>query len=93
MIGKIQAIVGKVRESSLQLLSVASEIAATARHQEQTVNNLSSSTTQVAAIGPRDLRDQQGPVRHDERGEPVGRPRRRPGDHAAATTRPRWRPR
>lgn len=49
MIAKIQGIVGKVRESSLQLLSVASEIAATARNQEQTVNNLSASTTQVAA--------------------------------------------
>src|SRR5437868_13979456 len=49
MIGKIHGIVGKARESSLQLLSVASEIAATARNQEQTVNNLSASTTQVAA--------------------------------------------
>jgi methyl-accepting chemotaxis protein WspA len=49
VIAKIQGIVGKVRESSLQLLSVASEIAATARNQEQTVNNLSASTTQVAA--------------------------------------------
>jgi methyl-accepting chemotaxis protein WspA len=49
MIGKIHTIVGKVRESSLQLLSVASEIAATARTQEQTVNNLSASTSQVAA--------------------------------------------
>jgi len=49
LISKIQGIVGKARESSLQLLSVASEIAATARNQEQTVNNLSASTTQVAA--------------------------------------------
>jgi methyl-accepting chemotaxis protein WspA len=49
VIAKIQGIVGKVRESSLQLLSVASEIAATARNQEQTVNNLGTSTTQVAA--------------------------------------------
>ncbi len=49
VIAKIQAIVGKVRESSLQLLSVASEIAATARGQEQTVHDLSASTTQVAA--------------------------------------------
>jgi methyl-accepting chemotaxis protein WspA len=49
VIAKIQGIVSKVRESSLQLLSVASEIAATARNQEQTVNNLGSSTTQVAA--------------------------------------------
>jgi methyl-accepting chemotaxis protein WspA len=49
MIAKIHGIVGKARESSLQLLSVASEIAATARAQEQTVNNLSTSTTEVAA--------------------------------------------
>jgi len=49
VIAKIQAIVIKVRESSLQLLSVASEIAATARGQEQTVHDLSASTTQVAA--------------------------------------------
>lgn len=49
VIAKIQTIVAKVRESSLQLLSVASEIAATARGQEQTVHDLSASTTQVAA--------------------------------------------
>ena len=49
VLGKIQTIVAKVRESSLQLLSVASEIAATARQQEQTVQDLSASTTQVAA--------------------------------------------
>jgi methyl-accepting chemotaxis protein WspA len=49
VIARIQGIVGKARESSLQLLSVASEIAATARSQEQTVNNLSASTTEVAA--------------------------------------------
>lgn len=49
MIAKIQGIVGKVRESSLQLLSVASEIAATARSQEETVTSLNASTTQVAA--------------------------------------------
>ena len=49
IIGKIQGIVGKARESSLQLLSIAGQIALTARNQEQTVNNLSASTTQVAA--------------------------------------------
>ncbi|MFM8270817.1 MAG: methyl-accepting chemotaxis protein [Gemmata sp.] len=49
VIGKIQGIVGKARESSLQLLSIASQIATTARSQEQTVNNLSASTTEVAA--------------------------------------------
>ncbi|AMV27876.1 Methyl-accepting chemotaxis protein 4 [Gemmata sp. SH-PL17] len=49
VIGKIHGIVMKVRESSLQLLSIATQIAATARNQEQTVNNLSASTTEVAA--------------------------------------------
>ncbi len=49
VIAKIGEIVGKVRASTLQLLSVASEIAATARHQEQTVQDLSASATQVAA--------------------------------------------
>jgi methyl-accepting chemotaxis protein WspA len=49
VIGKVGAVVGKAREASLQLLSVASEIAATARGQEQTVSNLSASTAQVAA--------------------------------------------
>jgi methyl-accepting chemotaxis protein WspA len=49
MIAKIHTIVGKVRESSIQLLSTASEIAATARQQDATVQGLSSSTTQVAA--------------------------------------------
>jgi methyl-accepting chemotaxis protein WspA len=49
MIGKIQSIVTKIREAILQLLSVAAEIAATARDQEQTVQNLSASTTEVAA--------------------------------------------
>ncbi|MBY0461200.1 MAG: HAMP domain-containing protein, partial [Gemmataceae bacterium] len=41
VIARIQGIVGKARESSLQLLSIASQIAATARGQESTVNNLS----------------------------------------------------
>lgn len=49
MIEKIHTIVSKARESSLQLLSVASEIAATARAQEGTVHNLSTSATEVAA--------------------------------------------
>jgi methyl-accepting chemotaxis protein WspA len=49
MMTKIQGIVGKVRESCLQLLGLAAQIAGTARSQEQIVNNLSSSTTQVAA--------------------------------------------
>lgn len=49
MIAKIQAIVGKVRQSSIQLLSTASEIAATAREQDGSVQGLTSSTTQIAA--------------------------------------------
>lgn len=49
MVSKIQGIVGKVRESSLQVLSVASQIAATSRAQEDTVNTLATSTTEVAA--------------------------------------------
>lgn len=49
VVGKTQTIVTKIREASLQLLSVAAQIAATAREQEQTVQNLSASTTQVAA--------------------------------------------
>ena len=49
VVGKIQGIVSKARESSLQLLSIASQIATNARTQEQTVNNLSASTTEVAA--------------------------------------------
>lgn len=49
VMGRVQTIVAKVRESSLQLLTVASQIASTARRQEQTVHDLSSSTVQVAA--------------------------------------------
>ncbi len=49
VMGRVQTIVAKVRESSLKLLSVASQIAATARRQEQTVQDLSASTTEVAA--------------------------------------------
>lgn len=49
VMARVQAIVGKVRESSLQLLTVASQIASTARRQEQTVQDLSASTVQVAA--------------------------------------------
>jgi methyl-accepting chemotaxis protein WspA len=49
MIAKIRAVVRRVRESSVQLLSTAAEIAATARQQDATVQGLSSSTAQVAA--------------------------------------------
>jgi methyl-accepting chemotaxis protein WspA len=49
LLGKIQAVVQRVREASLQLLATASEIAATAREQGGTVQGLSSATAQVAA--------------------------------------------
>lgn len=49
MIAKIQVVVSKVRESSVQLLSTAAEINATARQQEATMQQLGSSTTQIAA--------------------------------------------
>jgi methyl-accepting chemotaxis protein WspA len=49
MIEKIQHVVARVRESSIRLLSVASQIAATARSQEGTVASLSSSTSEAAA--------------------------------------------
>ncbi|MGA2059091.1 MAG: methyl-accepting chemotaxis protein [Thermoguttaceae bacterium] len=49
MIAKIQAVVQHVREGSVQLLSTSSQIAATAKQQEGTVNGLSSSTTEIAA--------------------------------------------
>jgi methyl-accepting chemotaxis protein WspA len=49
MIAKIQTVVKRVREGSVQLLSTSSQIAATARQQEGTVQGLSSSTTEIAA--------------------------------------------
>jgi methyl-accepting chemotaxis protein WspA len=49
MIGKIQSVVQRVREGSVQLLSTSSEIAATAKQQEGTVHGLSSATTEIAA--------------------------------------------
>jgi methyl-accepting chemotaxis protein WspA len=49
MIGKIQNVVQRVREGSVQLLSTSAEIAATAKQQEGTVHGLSSATTEIAA--------------------------------------------
>ena len=49
MIAKTQAVVTKVRESSVQLLSTAAQINATARQQEATMHQLGSSTTEIAA--------------------------------------------
>jgi methyl-accepting chemotaxis protein WspA len=49
MIAKIQAIVQRVRETSVKLLATAAEIAATSRQQEGTVHGLSSSTAEIAS--------------------------------------------
>jgi methyl-accepting chemotaxis protein WspA len=49
MIGKIQAIVQRVRETSVALLSTAGQMAATARQQEAVVQGAGSSTTEIAA--------------------------------------------
>jgi len=49
LIAKIYPVIKQVRESSVQLLSTANEIAATARQQESTVQGLSSSTTEIAS--------------------------------------------
>ena len=49
MIGKIQTVVQRVREGSVQLLSTSSQIAATAKQQQGTVQGLSSATTEIAA--------------------------------------------
>lgn len=49
MIAKIHDVVQHVREGSVQLLSTSSQIAATARQQEGTVQGLSSATTEIAA--------------------------------------------
>jgi methyl-accepting chemotaxis protein WspA len=49
MIAKIQVVVQRVREASVQVLSTASEMATTAKEQETTVHGLGSSTTEIAA--------------------------------------------
>jgi methyl-accepting chemotaxis protein WspA len=49
LIGKIQIVVQRVRQASVQVLSTASEMAATAKQQETTVHGLGSSTTEIAA--------------------------------------------
>ncbi len=48
-IGKIQIIVQRVREASVELLSTASQIGAAARQQETTAHSLGSSTAEIAA--------------------------------------------
>jgi methyl-accepting chemotaxis protein WspA len=49
MVGKIQTVVRRVRETSVALLSTAAQMAATARQQEATMQGLGSSTTEIAA--------------------------------------------
>ena len=49
LIFKIQSVVSKVRESSIQVLATASQISATAQQQKGTVAGLNSSGTQIAA--------------------------------------------
>ncbi len=49
LIGKVQAIVQRIREASVQLLSTAGEIGAAARQQETTIHTLGSSTAEIAA--------------------------------------------
>jgi methyl-accepting chemotaxis protein WspA len=49
MVGKIQVVVQRVREASVQVLSTASQMAGTAKQQETTMRGLGSSTTEIAA--------------------------------------------
>jgi methyl-accepting chemotaxis protein WspA len=49
MIAKIQIVVQRVREASVNLLSTAAEMAATAKQQEGTMQSLGSSTSEIAA--------------------------------------------
>jgi methyl-accepting chemotaxis protein WspA len=49
LIAKIQLVVQRVRQASVQVLSTASEMAATAKQQETTMHGLGSSTTEIAA--------------------------------------------
>jgi methyl-accepting chemotaxis protein WspA len=49
MIAKIQTVVQRVREASVNLLSTAAEMAATAKQQEGTMQSLGSSTSEIAA--------------------------------------------
>jgi methyl-accepting chemotaxis protein WspA len=49
MMAKIQVIVQRVREASVQVLSTASQMASTAKHQEATMQGLGSSTSEIAA--------------------------------------------
>jgi len=45
----LHSLIGKIKQSSIQLMSTATEIAATAKQQELTVNEFGASTNQIAA--------------------------------------------
>jgi methyl-accepting chemotaxis protein WspA len=49
MIASLRELIGKVKKSSIRLLSTANEIAAGSRQQEAAVNEFSSSTNQITA--------------------------------------------
>lgn len=49
MTSSLNALVGKVKQSSVRLLSTATQIAATSKQQEGTLSELGSSTTEIAA--------------------------------------------
>jgi len=49
MTGDLRALIGKIQRSSISLLSTATEIAATSRHQEQAIYDYGASTNEAAA--------------------------------------------
>jgi len=49
MSGNLRALVTRVKQASIELMSTATEFAATSRQQEQTVQGFGSSTNQIAA--------------------------------------------
>jgi methyl-accepting chemotaxis protein WspA len=49
MTGDLRALIGKIQRSSVSLLSTATEIAATSRHQEQAIYDYGASTNEAAA--------------------------------------------
>ena len=96
MIAKIQSVVQRVREGSVQLLSTSAQIAATAKQQQGNVQGLSSATTEIAAAVREISATSEALGRHDGRGQFPRRPGGRSGcrrprgagwhrDHHAAT--------
>ena len=49
MTGDLRSLIGRIQKSSIALMSTATEIAATSRQQEQTVNDYGASTNEAAA--------------------------------------------